>query len=47
MMFDVYREVGTLELVAVIQADSYEQAREKAYKMGYDKNYRVEESWEG
>lgn len=44
--FDVYREVDTLELVHVIQADSLEEAIEKARKLGYGKNYRVEESWE-
>ena len=44
--YDVYREVGTLELVAVINAHSLEEAKEKARKMGYGKEYRVEESWE-
>ena len=46
MFFDVYREVDTLELVAIIKADSLEDAKEKALKMGYGKNYRIEESEE-
>lgn len=46
MLFDVYREVDTLELVAIVIADSLEEAKEKALKMGYGKNYRIEESEE-
>lgn len=45
-MYDVYVETDTLELVAVIKADSLEKAKEKALKMGYGKGYRIEESWE-
>jgi len=44
MLFDVYREVDTLELVRVIEADSYEEAVEKARALGYSKSYRVEEA---
>ena len=46
MMFDVYREQDTLELVAIVNADNLEEAREKAEKMGYGKSYRIEESEE-
>ena len=45
-MYDVYVETDTLELVAVIRANSLEEAKDKALKMGYGKGYRVEESWE-
>ena len=45
-MFDVYREQDTLELVAIVNADNLEEAREKAEKMGYGKSYRIEESEE-
>lgn len=45
--YDVYREVGTLELVAIIKANTLEEAKEKAKAMGYGKEYRIEESWEG
>jgi hypothetical protein len=44
--YDVYRECDTLELVAVIYADSLEEAKEKAQRLGYGKSYRVEETWE-
>ena len=47
MTFDVYREVDTLELVAIIEAENLDEAREKALKMGYGKSYRIEESDEG
>lgn len=46
LFFDVYREIDTLELVAIIEADNKEEAREKAEKLGYGKNYRIEESYE-
>lgn len=42
----IYQEVGVLELVAMIQAESLEEAREKAKKLGYGKEYRIEEDWE-
>ena len=45
-MFDVYREIDTLELVAIIKADNLEEAKKKAEMMGYGKSYRVEESEE-
>lgn len=45
-LYDVLRETDTLELVTVIKADSLEQAKEKAEKMGYGKHYRIEESFE-
>ncbi len=41
--FEVYRECGYLDLVAVIRARSYEEAVEKARKMGYGKEFRIEE----
>ncbi len=44
--YDVYREGDTLELVAVINADSLDEAKAKARTMGYGKSYRVEEAWE-
>ena len=46
MLFDIYREQDTLELVAIIKADNLEEARVKAEKMGYGKSYRIEESEE-
>lgn len=45
-MYDVFREVDTLELVAIVYAHSIEEARQKAEKLGYGKSYRVEESEE-
>ena len=42
-LYGVYTELGQLELVAIIEADSYEEAREKAKALGYGKEYRVEE----
>ena len=44
MMYEVLREVDTLELVAIIHANSYEEAKEKALKRGYGKGYRIEEA---
>lgn len=41
--FEVYRERGHLDLVAVINARSYEEAVKKARKMGYGKEFRLEE----
>lgn len=42
--YEVYREDGYLDLVAVIRARSYDEAAEKAYQMGYDReNHRIEE----
>lgn len=45
-MYDVLRECGTLELVAIVKANSLEEAKEKALKLGYGKEYRIEESEE-
>ena len=42
-LYGVYREFGYMELVALISADSYEQAVSKARAMGYGKEYRIEE----
>ena len=42
--YEVYRETDTLEIVAIIKANTLEEAKEKARKMGYGKSYRVEES---
>lgn len=47
MRYCVYSENDVLELVAIIDADSYEEAVETARKLGYGKSYRVEEDWEG
>ena len=41
--YEVYRECGYLDLVAVIKARCYEEAKEKAKDMGYGKGFRVEE----
>lgn len=41
--YEVYRETGYLDLVAVIKADTYEEARQKAREMGYGKEFRIEE----
>jgi hypothetical protein len=41
--YGIYTELGQLELVSVIEANSYEEAREKAKNLGYGKEYRVEE----
>lgn len=45
-LYEVFREVDTLELVCCIKANSLDEAKEKAYKLGYGKGYRVEESYE-
>jgi hypothetical protein len=41
--YGIYTELGQLELVAIVTANSYEEARDKANKLGYGKVYRVEE----
>lgn len=41
--FEVYRETGYLDLVAVIKASTYEEARQEARKLGYGKGFRIEE----
>lgn len=41
--FEVYRESGYLDLVAVIRAKTYEEAVEKARRLGYGKEFRIEE----
>ena len=41
--YEVYRECGYLDLVAVIRADTYEEAVLKAKRMGYGNGFRVEE----
>ena len=41
--YEVYRECGYLDLVAVIKARTYEEAEEKARKLGYGKEFRIEE----
>lgn len=42
-IYEILRECDTLELVAIVKANSLEEAKEKALKMGYGKSYRVEE----
>ena len=42
-LFGIYREIGFLELVALVKADSYDEAVRKAQSMGYGKEYRIEE----
>ena len=41
--FEIYRECGYLDLVAVIHARTYEEAVRKARKMGYGKDFRIVE----
>ena len=41
--YEVYRECGYLDLVAVIHATSYEEAVDEARKLGYGKGFRIEE----
>lgn len=41
--YEVYRESGYLDLVAVINANTYEEARHEARKLGYGKGFRIEE----
>lgn len=43
MLYGIYREVGVLDLVALVKADSYDEAISKARAMGYGKEYRIEE----
>lgn len=47
MLFEVLSETDTLQIEAVIIADSLEEAKTKAKEIGFGKNYRVEEAWEG
>lgn len=42
-LFGIYREQGYLDLVALVKAEDYDEAVEKARAMGYGKEYRVEE----
>lgn len=42
-LYGIYREVGYLDLVALVKADSYDEAVGKARSMGYGKEYRIEE----
>jgi hypothetical protein len=44
--YGIYIEIDVLELIAIVKANSYEEAREKARKLGYGKNYRVEELYD-
>ena len=46
MKYGIYIETDTLELVELIEASDYEEARAKARKLGYGKNYRVEDEEE-
>lgn len=43
--YEIYSENDVLELVAIVKANSLEEAKEKARKLGYGKSYRVEEEW--
>lgn len=42
-LYGIYSEIGFLALVALVKADSYDQAVSKARSMGYGKEYRIEE----
>ena len=41
--YEVYRECGYLDLVAVIKARTYKEAVQEARKLGYGKEFRVVE----
>lgn len=41
--FGIYRECGYLELVALITANDYNDAVQKARSLGYGKSYRIQE----
>ena len=41
--FEVYRECGYLDLVAVIKANTYEEAKEQARRLGCGKEFRIVE----
>ena len=41
--FEVYRECGYLDLVAVIHARTYDEAVLKARKLGYGEGFRIVE----
>ena len=41
--YGIYTELGHLELVSIVEANSYEEAKDEAKKLGYGKEYRVEE----
>ena len=43
MLYGIYREVGYLDIVALVKADSYEEAVRKARAMGFGKEFRIEE----
>ena len=43
MLYGIYRELGCLELVTLVNADSYDEAVKRARAMGYGKEYRIEE----
>ena len=45
-IYEVLREVETLDLVCLIRANNLDEAKEKARQKGYGKGYRVEESEE-
>lgn len=41
--YEVYREDGYLDLVAVILARTYDEAVRKARSLGYGEGFRIEE----
>ena len=41
--FEVYREEGYLDMVAVIRARTYEEAERKARMLGYGEGFRIVE----
>ena len=41
--YEVYREDGYLDLVAVIRARTYDEAVRKARSLGYGEGFRIEE----
>ena len=44
--YGIYIEIDYLDLVAIVKANNYEEAVTKARKLGYGKNYRVEELYD-
>lgn len=42
-MFEIIRETGKFEIVAVLVADSPKRAKEMAKALGYEKGYTIEQ----
>ena len=44
--YGIYIEIDCLDLVSIVKANSHEEAVQKARRLGYGKNYRVEELYD-